>query len=178
MFANLLWLVTSLPLITLPAATAGLTAVMAAWVRNGRPDVPAVFFGAARRQFGRAALVALTDLALAAPMLLNLLIVERAAAPDPLLLAARGVSFAGLLFLAAVNLLLWPSLERGGRLLALWRRAATAVFSQPLRSLLVLAATGLVLGLGLLLPRAMFLFFSVAAAAYVACWGALRIERP
>src|SRR5690606_30548905 len=117
-------------------------------------------------------------LALAAPLLLNLLIVERAVQPGPLLLAARGVSLAGLLLLAAINLLLWPSLESGGRLPALWRRAAAAVFSQPLRSLLVLAATGLVLGLGLLLPRAAFLFISVAAAAYVACWGALRIERP
>lgn len=177
MLANLLWLLFSLPLVTLPAATAGLAAVMAAWVHAGRPDVVRVFFTAARRQFGRATLLALSDLALAAPLLVNLLIIDRAVDPGQLLLAARGVCVAALVFLAAVNLFLWPSLESGARLGVLWRRAAVLVLLRPLPALLTLAATVLVMAFGLLLPRAVFLFFSVAAAAYVASWCVLRIER-
>ena len=177
MLANLLWLVSSLPLLTLPAATAGLSAVMASWARGGRPDVPRTFFGAARRQFWRAWLVVLVDLALAAPLLLDLLIIQGAGEPGPLLLVVRGLCLAGLVFLAAVNLWLWPSLESGERLAALWRRAASAVLLRPLATLAVLAASAAVFGLGLLLPRAAFLFISVAAAAFVACWGVSRIER-
>jgi len=177
MLTNLLWLVSSLPLVTLPAASAGLAAVTGAWARSGRrPDVVAVFFGAARRQFGRAWLVVLLDLVAAAPLVLNVLIVQRADAPDPLLLAARGASLAGLAFLAAFNVVLWPSLESGGGLGDLLRRAATAVLLRPQPCLLTVAAATLVLGAGLLLPRFVFLFVSVASAAYVASWGVSRIE--
>lgn len=175
--ANLLWLVCSLPVVTLPAATAGLVAVMDSWTRSGRPDVVAVFFAAARRQFGRATLVALTDLLLAAPLVLNLGIVARATEPGPLLFAAQGLAAASLAFLAAVNLVLWPSLGSGRRLAELWRRAASLVLLKPVPLLLTLVASAAVMVLGLLLPRAAFLFFSVAASAFVACWGVRRAER-
>lgn len=178
MLVNLLWLVTSLPLVTLPAATAGLSAVTDAWVRTGRrPDVVQLFFGVARRQFGRATLVALADAVLAAPLVMNLLIVQRATDPGPLLLAARGTCVAGLVFLAAVNLVLWPALSNGDGLAASWRRAVAVVLSRPVQSLLTVAVSGLVVVLGLMLPRFVFLFIGVAAAAYAASWGVSRLER-
>ena len=178
MLANLLWLVSSLPLLTLPAATAGLSAVTNAWARTGRrPAVVSVFVAAARRQYLRASLVVLVDAAVAAPLVLNLLIVNSAADPGPLLLAARGVCVAGLLFLAALNVILWPSLERGERMWVAWRKAAMVVVAQPMPVLLTVAATGLVLGVALLLPRFVFLFIAVAAVSSVASRGAAWTER-
>lgn len=176
--ANLLWLLGSLPLVSLPASTAGLSAVMDEWVRQRRrPPVVETFFGAARRQFGRAAVVFLATAALALPLVLDLLIVQRSAEPGPMLLAARGLSLAGLAFLAAVNLVLWPSLGSGKPLGALARRAAKVVLLRPLPSLLTLVGTALAVALALFLPRAVFLFAGPASAALLACWGVSRIER-
>ena len=176
--ANLLWLLGSLPLVSLPAATAGLSAVMDEWVgQRRRPPVVETFFGAARRQFGRATVVVLTTAAIALPLVLDLLIVRRSAEPGPLLLAARGLSLAGLAFLAAVNLVLWPSLDSGRPLGVLARRAAKVVLLRPLPSLLTLGGTALALALALFLPRAVFLFAGPACAALLACWGVSRIER-
>jgi uncharacterized membrane protein YesL len=75
--ANLLWLLLALPVITLPAATAGLAAVMSEWTRNpqpSRPEALPVFFAAFRKQFLRATLLAVTNLLLMLPLALNALL--------------------------------------------------------------------------------------------------------
>ncbi|HEX2907050.1 MAG TPA: YesL family protein, partial [Phototrophicaceae bacterium] len=47
--ANLLWALLSIPLITFPAATAGLFATMSRWVRGKPPELFQEFFGGMRR---------------------------------------------------------------------------------------------------------------------------------
>ncbi len=64
--ANLIWVLASAPLVTLPAATAGLFAVTAAYARGQTPDLLSDFFGAIRRLWLPSTLISAFDLALAA----------------------------------------------------------------------------------------------------------------
>ncbi len=173
--ANLLWVFVSLPLVTLPAATAGLVAVMSQWVGGSRPEPFSVFFRGFRKHGLRATLIVLTELLIAAPLVFNLLITLQADA-NPLLIMARGLSIGVLVTLAALNMYLWPLLVRLEEPLThLWRTALKLLFLHPVPALLSLAACAAVVGSSLFLPKAVPLLFSVSALAFVACYGTRRV---
>jgi uncharacterized membrane protein YesL len=186
--ANLLFVILALPLVTLPAASAGLTAVMTQWTRGQRPEALPVFLAAFRRHFLGATLLAATSLLLALAPALNLLITLQAASGaqqlpalatgNPLLVSSAALSAAALLFLAALNLYLWPLLIlTSAAPRTLWRTALRLVLLRPATTLLTLAASLLAFGSGLFLPRAAMLFLSVAAASFTANFGATRVLR-
>ena len=173
--ANLLWVFASLPLVTLPAATAGLVAVMSQWVESPRPEPFSVFFGGFRKYGLRATFVVLTDLLIAAPLAFNLLITFEAGS-NPLMVMARGLTVAALFTLAALNVYLWPLLVRLETPLPyLWRTAFKLLFLHPWPALLSLAACATVIAASLFLPRAVTLLFSASALAFSACYGAQRV---
>ena len=61
MLANVLWFVFAVLIITLPAATAGLFAVMAPLARNRDAEIFATFFGTMRRQWLKSTVIFLAD---------------------------------------------------------------------------------------------------------------------
>lgn len=173
--ANLLWIFASLPLVTLPAATAGLVAVMSEWADGSRPEPFRVFFWGFRERGLRATLVVLVDLLIAAPLGFNLLVTLQATS-DPLMIVARALTLAALVALAALNVYLWPlliGLELP--LPRLWRTAVRLLFLHPWPALLSLAACGLVTSVSLFLPKAMMLLFSASAVAFSICYGTRRV---
>lgn len=173
--ANLLWIFVSLPLVTLPAATAGLVAVMSAWVGGSRPEPFGVFFRGFREHGLRATLVVLTDLLIAAPLVFNLLITLQAGS-DPLMVMARALTLAALVALAAVNMYLWPLLVRLEEPFPrFWHTAFKLLFLHPWPALLSLAACAALIGVSLFLPRAVTLLFSASAVVFCACYGTRRV---
>ena len=178
MLANVLWVFAALPLVTLPAATAGLTVVMTEWVRGSRPEPLQAFFTGFRTYGWRATMVVLIDLLVAVPLVLNLAI-SLAAAPEPLMVMARGLTIGALLALAATNIYLWPLLVMLELPLPrLWRVAVRVLFINPWPALLSLLACTLIVGSSLFLPKAFMLLFTVSAVAFTCCFGAWRGLRP
>ena len=59
--ANLLWSVFAVLIVTLPAATAGLFAVLAPLVRGQDAEIFATFFGTMRRQWLKSTLIMAAD---------------------------------------------------------------------------------------------------------------------
>lgn len=173
--ANLLWVFVSLPLVTLPAASAGLFAVMSQWVGDSRPEPFSIFFQGFRKHGLRATLVVLTDLLIAAPLVFNLLITLQAGS-DLLMVMARGLTLGTLLALAALNMYLWPLLVRlEGPFPHLWRTAFKLLFLHPWPALLSLAACAAIVGASLFLPKAATLLFSVSALAFSTLYGTRRV---
>ena len=70
-FSNLIWALLSLPLVTLPAATAGLFAYMSGRARGVPGELFSVFLGAMRRLWLKATLLVGLDVALGALIVLN-----------------------------------------------------------------------------------------------------------
>lgn len=177
--ANLLWVILALPLITLPAATAGLFAVMTRRARGQQPELFRVFFGAMRRYWWKALALALADGLLFGLIVLNLSLFPFMSSTDLLAWMSGSVTLmAGVVFLLA-NLYVWPLLilfDLPPRQLA--AMALKLVFAHPLESLGVLAATLVPVLISALLPRAVFLFVTAALCAYIICWGTWRVIRP
>jgi uncharacterized membrane protein YesL len=174
--ANLLWVILALPLITLPAATAGLFATMSKWARGTRPSVIPDFFNAMSRYWLKASLLALLDVFASGFLLLNMSIVQTMDSGNPMTLLSGGaVLFFGLL-LALTNLYVWPLLVIVD--LPLWQLIRTAyslALSYPLRSVLMLGLALLPVVVCLLLPRAFMLFGAFSGATFIMTWGTWRV---
>jgi uncharacterized membrane protein YesL len=177
--ANLLWVALSIPLITLPMATAALFATMFYWTRGKRPEAFNVFLDTMRRCWLKSTLVALLDLIVGGLVVVNLSIFQMMDMTQALAFISRSVTlFIGVL-LVLVNVYVWP-------LLAVWdvplRRllefALQLVFAHPLWSLGIAAAALLRLVVAsVILPAAALLLGGVAFTAYVACKGAWFIAQ-
>ncbi len=177
--ANLLWVVLALPLITLPAATAGLFAVMSRRARGQQPELFRVFFGAMRQYWWRALALALADVLLFGLIAVNLRLFPLMSITDPLAWMSGSVTLAAGLVLLLANLYVWPLLILFDLpLRPLATMALKLVFAHPLESLGVLAAALVPVLISVLLPRAVFLFVTVALCAYIICWGTWRVLRP
>lgn len=174
--ANLLWVVLALPLITLPAATAGLFATMSKWTRGTRPSVIPDFFSAMNRYWLKASVLALLDVLAVGFLLLNLSIIGTMDSGSPMTLISGGaVIFFGLL-LALTNLYVWPLLVSTD--LPLWQLIRTAyslALAYPLQSVLMLALAVLPVAVCLLLPRAFLLFGAFSGATFIMTWGTWRV---
>lgn len=176
--ANVLWSVFALLIVTLPAATAGLFAVMSKRARGQRGELFADFFGAMRRLWRKATALALLDLLAGGIVALNFWILPRMDMSDPLAFLARSVTlFAGLAALL-VNLYAWSLLVLvEASLRDLLEASLKLVFAYPLWSVGVLAAAALPVGFSLLLPQGFFLIASVAACMLIVNLGTWRVIR-
>src|SRR5947207_2826244 len=90
--ANLLWSVFALPIITLPAATAGLFTVMSQRVRGQQTELFQEFFGAMRRLWRKATIIALLNLLLAGLLFINLSIFRLMNTLDLMAFLSRSVT--------------------------------------------------------------------------------------
>ena len=178
--ANLLWALVSIPLVTLPAATAGLFAVMSARRRGKLGDLFGTFFGAARRLWLKATLLMALNLVGGGLVAVNLSIFPLMdLSADPLAFVARSVTLFAALAVLLVNLYIWPLLVllEDLSLKALLDNAVRLVFAHPLWSLLLLLAAAAIVGVSLLLPRGVFALATASACAWVINWGAWRVIR-
>jgi uncharacterized membrane protein YesL len=170
--ANILWALGSVLVVTIPLALVGLLGVMFRWTTNRNAPVFPVFFGTIRRAWRKAYLAAAFDLALGGLVLLNLRIFERMSDNDLLLFISRGVTLSVALLLVLVNLYLWT-------LIAVWdapfrrllKLSVQLVFAQPLWTFAVGIGCAATLIFSLMLPMAVFVVATGAAAAFIACRG-------
>ena len=176
MLVNLLWAVFSLPLVTLPAATAGLFAVISKRARGEPVELFSEFFGAARRLWRKATALALIDLLAGGFLALNLSILARMDGGDPLAFVARSLTlFAGTALLF-INLYAWSLLVVVDLpIRALVVAAARLAFSYPLWSLGVLAGALIPVGVSLLLPMGVFLLATASACVWIITAGTWRV---
>lgn len=178
LMANLLWVICSLPLLTMPAATAALFSVLAPWARGKPADSPLmVFFDAMRRHWRASSLLALLDLGLGGLCALNLLILTQAE-PAPLVLLSLGLTLLVSALLISVNVYAWPLMvTRELPTRTLLRGALRLALAHPGWALFTALLATLPLAASLFLPLAFLLFTTVAAPALIINWGAWRVIR-
>jgi uncharacterized membrane protein YesL len=178
--SNLLWALLSIPLITLPGATAGLFAYMLGRARGVPEELFHTFFGTMRRVWLKATLLVLLDVAVGALVVLNLSIISRMdMASDPLAFIARSVTLFVALALLLVNLYAWPLLVliETMPIGSILRSSFTLAFVNPIWSLVVLAAAAMPILVGLLLPRGILVFGAISLCVWIICWGTWRVIR-
>jgi uncharacterized membrane protein YesL len=176
--ANILWAIVSIPLVTLPAATAGLFAVMSKQARGEPVELFHEFFDAMRRLWLKATLLALLDMLVGGLVGFNFLILPQMNISDPLVLAARSVTLFGGLALLLLNLYAWVLLVTLDlSLKALIMSSCQLVFAYPLWSLGVLIAAMMPVLISLLLPQAIFVIATLSSVVLVINWGTWRVIR-
>lgn len=178
-FVNLLWVLFALPVVTLPAATAGLFAVVTDWQRGIENEVVGRFFGAMRKHWRKSTLLGLLNAALIGLIAINLNILPRMALPQPLFFVLFGITlFIGVLA-AAGNLYLWTLLVVFDLSIAdLIEISMKLVFQHSLWSGGLLVATALAFASGItLLPSGGVLLVTFAGCAWLVARGAWHIIR-
>jgi uncharacterized membrane protein YesL len=166
--ANLLWSLCAIPIITLPAATAGLFAVASSQVRGKPLSLFEEFFGTMRRLWLKASAIVVLDLLVAGLLVTNLLIFQLMGTLDVMGFLARSVSLFVGLALLLTNLYVWSLMVISdmpvGQLI---ETSYKLVFAHPLQSCAVLVAATLPLVISLLLPRGVFLLVTASACAFI-----------
>lgn len=164
---NLLWVFCSLPLVTMPAATAGLFAVTARMSQGEAPNVYSTFFGAMRTHWKDSTKLVLLNVAVLLLILVNLSILPMMSGFNPMAILSRSVTLFAALMLVMINGYAWPLLVT--RELALHPLLTTAlqmVFAYPLYSVGLLLALCLPLGISVFLPSAALVLITFSCAAY------------
>lgn len=179
-FANILWAVLSIPLITLPAATAGLFAYMSGRARGQPTELLTTFFGAMRRLWPKATLLMTLNVLVGGLVVLNLWIFTRMDLDRELIgLASRSVTFFVAYVLLLVNLYAWSLLVAREDLPVgvLLKSALALAFTHPIWSTAVLVAAALPVLISLLLPRGIFVLGTISAVVLISTMGTWRVIR-
>jgi uncharacterized membrane protein YesL len=177
--ANLLWVLLSIPLVTLPAATAGLFATMSLWARGEPTEVLQDFFGGARQHWRKASSIVVLDLLLGSLVVLNFSLFRRMNMSPPITLLSQSITLFVAVTLIMVNLYLWPLMVTFGdfSLRRLVDTSLRLVFIHPLWSLVMLILALLPFVLSFLLPVAVLVLASFSTFALIVSWAALRVIR-
>src|SRR5262249_31797954 len=159
-------------------ATAGLFSVMSKRVRGQQHELFQEFFGAMRRLWLKASIVAVGDLLLGGLLVVNLSIIPMMSATDVLANISRSVTlFVGLMALL-VNLYLWPLMVVSEKpIKTLFELSYKLVFLEPLKSVGVLVMAAVPVAVSLLLPRGVWLLLTASCTVLVITWGTWRIIR-
>lgn len=182
--ANLLWVLLSLPLVTLPMATAGLFATMLPAARGQSPEVFRDFFRGMRQYAGKATLVILLDVAVGGLVVINVLIFRLMDASGTLTMLSQSATLFVGLTVCAVNLYVWPLMVAfdDWSLRQLLNTALKFVFAYPLWSgmMLFLAFVPFIVSL-LFLPAAVLLLATFSTSALLvsrAAWHIIQRHLP
>src|SRR5512145_3349267 len=176
--ANLLWAIFSIPVITFPAATAGLFATMSLWSRGKTPELFREFFGAMRRYWITSSLIVILDLVVGGLLVVNLSIFPLMEITNPVVFLSRGVTLFVGVVLVLVNLYVWPLLVTFDLpLRQLLPIALKLGMAHPLVSLGILLLVGLPVGISLVLPVGIFVFATFSASIFLWNWGTWRVIR-
>ena len=164
---NLLWVFCSLPLVTLPAATAGLFAVTARLSQGEAPNVYSTFFEAMRTHWKASTGLVLLNVGVFALICVNLSIFPMMSSFHPIAILSRSVTLFVALLLIMVNGYAWPLLvTREHALRPLLTLAFQMVFAYPLHSVGLLLALCLPLGISVFLPAAALILITFSCTAY------------
>lgn len=178
LLANLLWSLACIPIITIPAATAGLFAVMSATARGQQIELFQEFFGTMRRLWLKSSLLMLLNLATGALILLNLTILPAMDMNDPFAFLSRSVTVFVALIILMANLYAWSLLVIVEQPLKTSIESAfRLVFAYPVWSFGVLVAAVLPLAITLLLPQGFFFIATVSTSVLVINLGTWRVIR-
>ena len=177
--ANLLWVLLSLPIITIPLATAGLFATLAPWGRGKPSEVFRDFFGGIKDHWRNALLIGLIDVLVGGLIAVNFSIFRVMDMSQPIALVSQSINLFATLALVMVNLYAWPllvTLELSIR--DLLETAVKLVFAHPLPSFgMALGTAAILLVSSTLLPQMFLLLGSVSACALFISWGTWRVMR-
>jgi uncharacterized membrane protein YesL len=174
--ANLLWFIFAVLIVTLPAATAGLFAVLAPLVRGRDAEFFATFFGTMRRQWLKSTVIVAADVLLGGVIAINLSILSVMNLPDPLFWFLRSVYILLGMTALLANLYVWPLLVLFD--LRLRRLAAVSLklaLTHIRWSLLTLGLALLPLSLALIAPLIFGVAVFFSTAVLIVNWGAWRV---
>lgn len=177
---SMLWVILSLPIITLPAATAGLFAVHTDWVRGQENEALQRFFSGLVRYAWKATLIGLSSALGLGLVAANLTILPDMNLPFVPFAFSLGISvFVGGLVLVA-NLYVWVLLLTFDFPLAkLVKTALQLAFQHVLWSIGVLLAVGVVVLASLwLLPAGVIVLILPSSLAWMISRGSWRVIRP
>lgn len=176
---SLLWVVLSLPLITLPAATAGLFAVHTDWAQGKDSEALQRFFSAIRQYAWKATFLGFSSGLGLGLVAANLSILPRMELPSVLFIFAVGISvFVGWL-IVVVNLYMWMLLPIFDLPLSnLAQTALQLTFRHILWSMGVLLTVGIVVLACLwLLPAGVIVLALPSSLAWIISRGVWRVIR-
>lgn len=176
--ANLFWVFLSLPIVTMPAATAGLFAVTSPWSRGKTGELFRDFFEGMRQCWWKSTVVGLLDAAIGGLVVINLSIFRLMNMPQPLIILLQSVTlFIGILT-PMVNMYIWPLMVLFDMSVSnLLSTSLRMVFAHPWRSLFLLLAGLVPLLLGLVLPVAVVIMISFSTCALLISRGAWHVIR-
>jgi uncharacterized membrane protein YesL len=160
----------------LPAATAGLFATLVALVRGRSTNTFSDFFGGIRKHWRKATALGFVDLAIAAIVAANVLIIQRMDWGQLPTLLSLNVTILAAAVTLLVNLYVWPLLvTQEIPLRALWATALRMVLVHPVWTLGLLVAAAVPFLPALFLPRVVLLTVSISSSASIISWGAWRV---
>jgi uncharacterized membrane protein YesL len=173
---NVLWVISVVFIVTIPAATVGLFAVMTDWVRGHNSEAFARFFGAIRQHGLKASLIGLLDAVIVGLLAFNLHLIPQMGLPMGIYYPFLGITaFIGVLVLMS-NLYIWPLLVTYdltiNRLIDVAVRLSINHFGWTACLLLM---TGFVLMLSFVLPAIISVLLLFSSCAYLMTWGAWHI---
>jgi uncharacterized membrane protein YesL len=177
--ANLLWALLVIPVVTIPAATAGIFAVMTKRVRHKPSQLFDEFFSTMRRVWLKATIIGVIDAAIGGLLVLNMWIFQQMGALDVIGMLARSVSLFVGLILVLTNLYVWPLLVSSEMdLRQVIDTAIKLAAAYPLRSLGVLIGAVIPIVITIfLLPRGAFFFVTISTCVMIVVMGTWPVIR-
>ncbi len=175
--ANAFWVLLSIPIVTMPAATAGLFATMTPWARGKSTEVFSNFFGGMRHYWRKATLVGLIDGLVGTLVVVNFLAFRVMDMSNPIAVLSQSITLFVALMAIMINLYFWPMLVSFDiPLRRLLENSVRLVFVHPLWSLgmVVLAVAPVVVTI-FLLPAAVFVFGAISTVAFLVSKAAWRV---
>jgi uncharacterized membrane protein YesL len=173
---NMLWFVCAVPIVTLPAATAGLFAVLVPLVRDDDAEIFGTFFGTLRRQWLKSTMIFAANAMIGAALAFNFTVLNIMNPPGPIFWLFRSIYIFLAIMTLMTNLYLWPLLVLFDlQLRNLVTVSIKLVFMHPLWSLFTLGLALLPLSLAVFVPLALSIIVIFSMAVLIINWGAWQI---
>lgn len=174
--SNIFWFMLAAPIITLPAATAGLFATMAPWVRGHDVEFFSTFFGAMRRHWWKSSLIVLFDVVVGLLIYMNFTILNAMTLPIAISWMIRSVNISAALIVLLMNLYMWTLMVLFDLpLRRLWNVASRLTLVHPLWSAITLVLACLPILAGQFVPVWLNVMLTASATAFITNWGTWRI---
>lgn len=174
--ANILWFVCAVPVVTLPAATAGLFAALAPLVRGRDAELFAAFFGTMRRQWLKSTAIVTADVMIGGVIVANFNILGIMNPPTLVFVLLGGIYIFLVIATLMTNLYLWSLLVLTDPPL---RRLVTVsiqlAFAHPLWSLFTLGLALLPLVLAAFIPPVLSVIVVFSTTVLIINWGTWQI---
>jgi uncharacterized membrane protein YesL len=178
--ANLFWVLLAIPIITIPAATAGLFATLSPLARGESSEVFRDFFAGIRQHWRIASLVGVINLLVGGLVILNVLIFRMMGAPQIIATLSQSVTIFVAMLLILANLYIWPLMVAFDLSLRdLVTTALKLVFLHAAWSILMLVLAVIPFIITLFLPTAVLIFATFSASALLvtrAAWWVIRLH--